>query len=286
MVEHSMGETCVPDNPQNIVTLYTPPLVSLLAVGVEPIGITPVTGVFDQFPSYFPNQVHNIEVVANINDEPNLEKILQLKPDLILGWRSHSEIYPLLSRIAPTLLTEPDSDATLWSDWQSYFKFVAKSVGKETEAEIFLKDYQEKTIQLKTDLGNRYDGQTISIAQISNDYGIETYVNNSFPGSIVSSLGLERPKSQDQIIQPRGTVEAISTERLDFIDGDILFVLTFGESDNTTLEQLLKNPLWQTLKAVQNDQVYFVDGWTWVVPNALAANAILDDLAKHLVKFS
>ena len=278
-----MGETCVPDDPQNIVTLYTPPLASLLAVGVEPIGIGPVTGILDEFPSYLPDNVQDIEMVVDINEEPNLEKLLQLKPDLILGWSFHSEIYPLLSRIAPTLLNEPDSDATMWSDWQSYFQFVTKSVGKETESKKFIEEYQQSIIKLKVDLGDRYRDKTISVAQISDEYGIETYVKNSFPGSILSSLELKRPESQDKNIQPRGTVEAISTERIDLIDGDILFILTFDENDNAILEELLNSPLWRNLRAVQQEQVYFVDGWTWVVPNPLAAQAIVEDLRKHLL---
>ncbi|MEL6398389.1 MAG: iron-siderophore ABC transporter substrate-binding protein [Cyanobacteria bacterium J06626_4] len=283
IVEHSMGETCVPDNPQNIVALYTPPLASLLAVGVEPIGIAPVTGILDEFPLYLSDKVQDVEIVVNINEEPNLERLLQLKPDLILGWSFHSEIYPLLSRIAPTLLNEPDNGSTMWSDWQSYFKFIAKSVNKEAESEKFIEEYQQSILKLKADLEDRYSDKTISVAQISDDYGIETYVKNSFPGSILSSLGLKRPESQDKSIQTRGTVEAISNEQIDLIDGDILFVLTFNENDNKTLENLLSGPLWRTLKAVQQEQVYFVDGWTWVVPNPLAAQAIVEDLRDYLL---
>ena len=286
IVKHLMGETCVPDNPQNIVTLYTPPLASLLAVGVEPIGITPVTGILDEFPAYLPDKVQDIEIVANINDEPNLEKLLQLKPDLILGWSFHSEIYSLLSRIAPTLLTKPDSDAAVWSDRQSYFKFATKSVNKEAESEKFIEEYQQSILKLKTDLEDQYGDKTISVAHIGDEYGIETYVKNSFPGSILSSLGLKRPEPQNTNIQPRGTVEAISTERIDLIDGDVLFVLIFDENDNKILENLLNGPLWKTLRAVQQEQVYFVDGWTWAVPNPLAAQVIVEDLRNYLLDSS
>lgn len=286
IVEHIMGKTCVPDHPQRIITLWTPPLASMLAVGIKPIGIAPVTGVPDEFPSYLTNEVKDIEIIVSVNQEPDLEKILELKPDLILGWNFNSAIYPTLSKIAPTLLNEPNSDTTVWSDWQSYFKFVSKAVGKEAEAEDFLKRYRQKVLQLKADLENNYDSKTISIAQISDKYGIETYVKNSFPGSIMSSLGLERPESQDKTIQPRGTVEAISTERIDLIDGEVLFVLTFHENDSEMLENLLDSPLWRKLEAVQQEQIYFVDGWTWVVPNCLSAEAVLEDIRKYLVESS
>ena len=70
------------------------------------------------------------------------------------------------------------------------------------------------------------------------------------------------------------------------IDGDVLFVLIFDENDNKILENLLNGPLWKTLRAVQQEQVYFVDGWTWAVPNPLAAQVIVEDLRNYLLDSS
>ncbi|PHM05703.1 ABC transporter substrate-binding protein [Nostoc sp. 'Peltigera malacea cyanobiont' DB3992] len=44
-------------------------------------------------------------------ESPNLEKLLRIKPDLILGLSSHQDIYSLLSHIAPTVLATFDPDA-------------------------------------------------------------------------------------------------------------------------------------------------------------------------------
>ena len=120
------------------------------------------------------------------------------------------------------------------------------------------------------------------MAQISDEYGTEAYTVNSFSGSILSDLGLQRPQSQ-AVSKPNGTIEAISEERLELIDGDFLFLLTFSDRDRQMLDELLNKPLWKKLKAVQNVQVYPVDGFTWSVANPLAANAIIDDLYKYLV---
>ncbi|MEO1350121.1 MAG: iron-siderophore ABC transporter substrate-binding protein [Cyanobacteria bacterium J06635_15] len=277
-----MGETCVPDTLEKIITLYTPPLASVLALGIKPIGLTPVTGILNPFPTYLANRVSGIETVGNLNYEPNLEKIARLKPDLILGWDHHEKDYPLLSRIGPTVLTQPNKTSS-WADWQEYFKFVAEILGKQDCAQQVLDRYEQRIQDLKAALSNQYADKTISVAQISQEYGTEVYVENSFPGSILSELGLKRPTSQAVTIQPRGVIEAISNERLDLIDGDILFVLTFNEEDKPMLQSSLQDPLWQKLKAVQQGQVYLVDGWTWVVSNPLAANAVLDDLAKYLI---
>lgn len=281
-VKHIMGETCIPRNPQRIITLYTPPLANTVAFGIKPIGITPVTGVLNEFPKYLRNKVKGIEIVGNLNDEPNLEKIAQLKPDLIIGWDFYQKNYSLFSQISPTLLIPKDKTISSRENWKEYTKFLGESLGKKENAEEIINSYNQRIQELKKALNNKYLGKKISVAHVSEKYGIEAYTKNSFSGSILSDLELQRPESQD-VIKPNGVIEAISQEKLELIDGDVLFVLNFSQNDKKMLEDLLKNPLWRNLKAVQNGQVYPVDGWTWIVANPLAADAVIDDLFKYLV---
>ena len=280
-IAHFMGETCVPENPHRIISLYTTPLANLLAFGIKPIAITPATGVQDEFPTYLAKQVAGMEIVG-INDEPSLERIAQLKPDLILGWEFHEKTYPLLSQIAPTLLLPQNIIESPNADWQKYTNYLATALGEQDKAQQLIKKHDRRIEELKTALGDRYLNKTISVAQVSDEYGTEAYTINSFPGSILSDLGLQRPQSQ-AVTKPGGTIDAISEERLELIDGDILFILTFSDRERQTLENLLQKPLWRKLKAVQNGQVYPVDGWSWVVANPLAADAVIDDIYKYLV---
>jgi iron complex transport system substrate-binding protein len=79
---------------------------------------------------------------------------------------------------------------------------------------------------------------------------------------------------------------AISTENLLDIDGDALFFVSWGrEEDQKTLDKLKQNPLWQHLKVVQNNRVYFV-GFHWHSSDIFAMHNILDDLEKYLVNLS
>ena len=281
-IAHFLGETCVPEHPQRIISLYTPPLANLLALNIEPIAITPATGVLDEFPPYLAEKVKGIEFVANASDEPNLEKMVQLKPDLSLGWDHHEKIYPLLSQISPTLLIPQDLTESPNADWKQYTQFLATALGKQDKAQQLIDKYDRRIEELKAALGNNYSNKTISVAHISDQYGTDAYTVNSFSGSILSDLGLQRPQFQS-ISKPGGRIEAISEEKLELIDGDIWFVLTFSDRDRQMLDELLNKPLWQNLRAVRDRQVYPVDGWTWVVSNPLAANAILDDLEQYLV---
>lgn len=281
-VEHVLGETCVPKDPQRIVSLFTTPLANLLAFDLKPIAMTPATGMPEEFPPYLAEKVKGIELIEEVSYEPSLEGITQLKPDLILGWTLHRKIYSLLSKIGPTLLLSQEIAESPDADWQKYTNYLAAALDKQEKAQQIFGEYDRRITELKTALGDRYSTKTISVAHVSDEYGTEAYTINSFPGSILSDLGLQRPPLQ-AISKPDGTIKAISQERLELIDGDLLFVLTFSDRDRQMLENLLNKPLWQKLKAVQNEEVYLVDGYTWGVANPLTANAVINDLYKYLV---
>lgn len=281
-IEHVLGETCVPENPQRIVSLFTTPLANLLAFDLKPIAMTPATGVPEEFPPYLAEKVKGIELIEEVSYEPSLEGIAQFKPDLILGWTFHRKVYSLLSQIGPTLLFSEDIAKSSDANWQKYTNYLATALNKQQKAQQIFEEYDLRITELKTALGDRYSNKTISVAHVSDEYGTEAYAINSFPGSILSDLGLQRPQSQ-AVSQPDGTIKAISAERLELIDGDLLFVMTFSDRDRQMLDSWLKKPLWKKLKAVQTGKVYPVDGFTWGVGNPLTATAVIDDLYEYLI---
>ena len=68
-------------------------------------------------------------------------------------------------------------------------------------------------------------------------------------------------------------------------DGDVMFVVAYGgnETGERDFSRIQQTPLWQTLKAVQQNRVYYVDPPAWRARTPLAADAIIDDLFKHLI---
>jgi iron complex transport system substrate-binding protein len=141
---------------------------------------------------------------------------------------------------------------------------------------------KEHATNILAALGDRYENRTISVASTtpSNNYVL---VKNSFSGSILDDVGLQRPAAQDVINPDRGIFN-ISEERLDILDGDILFLLyTYDWGEMETYQRLKKKPIWKQLKAVKNNQVFLVDFWTWTWSDPSAANAVIDDLYKYLV---
>lgn len=276
MIQHAAGETCVPNNPQRIVILSMGALGNVLPLGVKPIA-SANEGMGEFYP-YFPEeQVQGIETVGD-PAQPNIEAILNLKPDLIFGWGGYNPegIYPLLSKIAPTVLYHWQDDT-----WQDVFKFTAEVLGKQAEGQAVLERYEARIQELKTALGDRYQDKTISVVYFY--FGrIGSVVKNSAQAMVLSDVGLKRPKAQDVVVEPWGNIE-FSEEEISKADGDVLFAITFTDDDERFLQQLKQKPLWKTLKAVQQNQVHVVKGQHWNAYEMMAVDAVIDDLFKYLV---
>lgn len=273
--EHAMGIAEIPTDPQRVVVLDGPILDSAIAVGVTPIGAT--TGIADApWPSYLGDGVEDIINVGTI-EEPNLEFIVSLEPDLILGSVVRNEaIYPQLSQIAPTVISD-----TLARDWREGFLFFTDALNRSELAEGVVANYEARLEEVRSALGDQLEETTVSVIRVLGT-DIRSYNINSFSGTILGDIGLPRPEVQQA---PEDSWTAISLEQINEVDASAIFVTLWGEEDSLVgLEELAASPLWQTLQAVQNDRVFRVPDEYWMTGiGYLAADRILDDLIAYLV---
>jgi iron complex transport system substrate-binding protein len=278
MIQHSAGETCVPLNPQRVVTLDPMSLEGAIALGIQPIATVDV----DLTSPQLKRQASNILTVGT-NGEPNLEKILALKPDLILGADYLSSIYQQASYIAPTVFTKFNHSG----EWKEMFTFVGAALGRSQQVEKVMADYDQRLKTFKAQIGERLQTR-VSIVYLYADM-LTVYTTVGFNGSILKDAGLARPVSQDldlEATQQKGLSPIqyqISNEIFDAADGDIIFVIVSPDDPKIgkTRDRLMSDPLWSKLKAVQQGKVYEVLDY-WIGSGPLAANAVIDDLFKYI----
>lgn len=278
-IQHKAGETCVPNDLQRVVVLDRGLLANAIALGVQPVGsVRKATVSSFEFPVYLQSKVNDSLESVGTQTQPNLEKILQLQPDLILGFNFGID-YDKLSQIASTVIIE-------WQDtahWKEHFQIAAEAMGKSEKAEQLLANYHRRIEELKAAIESPEELE-ISLAYIGgNTPFIRSDVKNSFPGSILEDVGLGRPPSQD-IVHRNHQIE-VSQEMIPSLDGDVLFLFSVNdEQGKETWNKLKNHPIWQKLDVVKNEQVYLVDFETWRMHNILAANGVIDDLFKYLVE--
>lgn len=271
IVKHIMGETCVPINPQRIVVLDNLSLEIALVLGFKPVG---ATDWFGKFPPYLQKKTQGVVSIGDA-DQPNLEKILMLKPDVIL-FASHvaaqESSYNQLSQIAPTV-------GCRWYDgvyrWKECFQSFAKALGKSSEADIVINNYQQRVTKLRQALGDRLYTTEVSLVRIYPDRIRLRGEGQHLCSRVIQDLGLPRPPAQKKGMD-------ISLESINYADGDVIFLQQHAQANN--YQYITNHPLWLKLNAVKSGKVYQVGDDYWHGGSYIAANLILDDLFKYLVE--
>jgi len=272
-VNHALGSTKVPTNPKQIVALDFYAIESLLAMDIEPQGVIP--------PDSKPHLQKPLQDIPKVGLPINVEKVLQLQPDLILGSTYSEDIYDQLSQIAPTILAEYDGS----DSWKEIHQTVGEAVNQREKAEQVLADYRSRLERLREKLGNRADTIEISVIRIYPDR-ISLIQKGSFSGSILEDANLPRPPSQRSSEVGRH----ISKEQLSLADGDVIFVWNHTNTEQerrktkSVIQELQVDPLWSKLEAVQQGKVYQVNGGHWIGSGPIAANLVIDDLFRYLLE--
>ena len=271
-IEHAMGETEISGTPERVVVLDTGELDSAMTLGIEPVGaVEAVEGM--GYPSYLEG-TEEIENVGTI-EEPNLEKIAALEPDLILSSKlRHEQIYDQLNQIAPTVFTE-----TTGVTWKKNFETHAEALNKVERGNTVEEEYQARIDEFQRSVGE--DAPTVSVVRfLPGDTRI--YQKESFIGTVLEDAGLPRPPSQDM---EEFAIMNASKELIPEMGGDVVFITTYGPEDESTEQKITSDPLWQQLEAVQQDRVYEVSDDLWMLGiGYTAANGVVDDLTQYLVR--
>lgn len=284
-VQHALGETCVPINPQRVIVLDSSPLDAALALGIKPVGMTGFNPAeFKVFGRYQKDEVSEIEEVGS-SFQPNIEKILVLKPDLILGcqFAPDKPTYEQLSQIASIVVVQ---DCGEWK-WKEGFKTFAEALGKTQEAEALLGDYHVRVAGFQRAMGDRLKTTKVSLVE-SESRGVRIYLGNNIAVAVIEEIGLPRPISQrKELAAKEGWAKFISLETLYLADGDVIFILerpNESDPDISAIREMQRNPLWSQLTAVKQGKVYTVN-FGWATQRSIGgANWILDDLFKYLIE--
>jgi iron complex transport system substrate-binding protein len=273
-VEHAMGTTEVPADPQRVVVLDSSLLDSAVALDVLPVGATEgVAGA--GLPAYLGDEViDQVELVGTTTD-PNLEAIAALEPDLILGAKvRHEAIYETLGQIAPTVFSESSG-----TNWTEQVRLTGESLGRTDEAEAQLEEYQARAAEVGEQIGAA--GTTATIVRFIPGQ-IRLYGPATFSGSVLTDVGFDLG---DKGYDPQYGMAVISTEQIEMLDGDVIFATnpTAESEGQVATDRDAVAGLWSNLSAVQSGQQFDILDSTWMTGiGVIGANLILDDLVERL----
>ncbi|WP_312977183.1 iron-siderophore ABC transporter substrate-binding protein [Stutzerimonas nitrititolerans] len=271
-VEDAFGNAVtVPAEPQRIITLSESDLDSALALGVKPVGVVNGRGQATP-PRYLESRMPaGIKVVGDL-DNPNLETLLELQPDLILTGPVKPEQLAILNEIAPTVVTYN------WGrPWQESFQRTAHILNRDAQARTFIEGYEARTAEARERLKD-HQGETFSIARW-NPKGPSYMFKESFASTIVEDVGLRRPAHQQDAGHTHSM--ALSLESLQLLDADWLVIGTLATSGEAVeaMRQAEETPAFRQLTAIQAKRFGPVDGSLWTSTGGpLAAMQVIEDI--------
>lgn len=271
-IQDLRGDFTLEQKPERIVVLDNKFADQLIAINEKPIGSVTSAGSDTDFPEYLMDKLSDVKVLGT-RDEPNMEAILEMNPDLIICTGFQEQFYDQFSKIAPTLMLDFDED------WRDTLVTMGKILEKDQEAQDLLTAYEEKTAQLKEQFTAKLGDETVALIR-PRDGAIRIHPPEHRTGAILyNDLGLNLPpllNEQDDSYQ-------ISLEVLPDVDADHYFLLT-NAMFQEDVDSVRDTEVWKSLKAVQQEQVYTVDTTQWIAYyGPIAINMIVDEIAELLL---
>lgn len=236
--ESETGPVEVPADPKRVVVLSTY-AGNVAALDVNLVGV-------DSWSKSNPGYDSYLADVEEVSEE-NLEKIIELDPDLIIG-SSTTQNLDKIKEIAPTVTFTYGK-----VDYLSQHLEIGKLLNKEKEAQTWIDDFKERSAVAGEEI-KAVIGEDATISVIENfDKQLYVFGDNWGRGTevIYQAMGLNMPEKVKEMALEAGYY-ALSLEVLPEYAGDYVIFSKVADQDNSFQEtEVFKN-----IPAVQNGQLF------------------------------
>lgn len=210
--------------------------------------------------------------------DPNLEKLLALKPDLVLLHSKRGKHWEVQKLLRSAGVESVCVDYTNYDDFLTLLDFFSRVNGNPPEAEAVRKKITSEVDALCAETAKLKPVTFISMIVSGTGFLSETPRGNT--ANMAARLG-------GRNLVPAASVVRVkySMEQLLMSDPDVIFLLCAGSNNklSSRVRAILdKRPDWRNLKAVRNNRVYVLDAESYLyLPGKRYPEAFLG-LAKFL----
>jgi len=285
-IGHDMGETQVCGTPTKVVVLGPHMLDILLSLGLQAAGFAETSQINEEefgkpvgAIAYLEPYVTELPINVGSREEPNLEVLTLLKPDLILSELRDEDQLALLQQIAPTLAYRGNRTA----EWQRTIVPIATALNIPAEADRVIDEYAAFLAEKRAELAPIIAAHPRLIFMPRNQDGrITIFTPKSWAGDLLVNLGFELVYVADgEEVDTEASVEIMPTFNTDTI--------IVGASGTTTpaiaQEMWTSNAVLSALPASQAGRVHFVDYQLWSrVRGPIAARLVTEELISLLAQ--
>jgi iron complex transport system substrate-binding protein len=222
VVQHSLGEACIPVEPQRITVLggsWT--LDPVLSLGVKPVAASIFRyGGREYIPGLSASELEGIEIIG-LDGQPSIERILMVNPDLVISLDLKSQVYSSISAIAPTVVQDFE---TVRLSFKENLRSIAQILNRQEAAEKVLARYEQKVRRLRQLLENQSYQAEVSVL---------IYVDGNFSVPASDAPFFQVLNDLEVRLKPvflhQNEYIPLSIEVLNEYDADSLFIVNFLE---------------------------------------------------------
>ncbi len=279
-VKHPLGTTDVDVNPEKIVVFDFAALDAIETLGVDGVVGTPKSS---SIPGYL--EKYKGEEYANIGGlkEPDLEKINELDPDLIIiNGRQHS-FYDQLKEIAPTISLAKE-DGKYMESFTRNMEVLGDIFEKEDKVDEELAKINSKIEDINKEVTeNEYTATTLMVS----DGNLSVFGAESRFGHIYNNLGF---KNTDDNIKAANHGQDVSFEYVASQPSDYMFVVDksviSSDKNQKPAKEILNNDLINNTQVAKNDNIVYLDTHSWYLSDGgfISTNTMLDEVNKAISK--
>lgn len=282
LVTHALGQTCVKGVPKRVVTLEWTYTENVLALGVQPVGAADLAGYREWVRIPVP-LAPGLQDVGT-RQQPSLERIRALKPDLIITAKLRSaQNYAQLSAIAPTLVFDAYAGGSQYGEMRSTFSTIAGVLGRPGTGRQVLSNLDARLSRVAGELRARgRRGESFVLAQAFTARGgtptMRLFTKNSLASEVLEKVGLVNAWTAPS--QPYGFSE-LGLEGLASLKARNFLYITQGE-DNVFAAPTVA-PLWRGLPFVREGRAYALDERTWTFGGPLSALVLAGEISQRML---
>ncbi len=251
----------LPEPARRVVALEFLLAEMLAAVGVPPVGMSD--------PALYPGWIgvlsERLKDVADVGtrQQPSLEAIARLKPDLILGVSyRHAPLFDVFESIAPTVLLDfaPVPPATRLESAFSLQTMIGGFVGQPAQAE---RADAEVSAGIARDAGRlaeagRSGRRLVVLQELSGQDTYWAFTADSLSAGLAARLGLRfwPPDRSREGVRPLTSEDLLALD-----DCDVMLVSTTGP--DVTLATKTRSAAWQRVPALRTGRVGLIERNIW-----------------------
>lgn len=263
--ESENGPVEVPANPERVVVLAFAG--NVMALDVPLIGV-------DSWSKTNPRFAEQLDGVEEVSDE-NLEKIIELEPDLIIGYSTIKNV-DKLEQIAPVVTYTYDG-----VDYLEQHIEIGKLLNKEEEATAWVEDFKTRSKEAGDEI-RAHIGEDATVSVIENfDKQLYVFGDNWGRGTeiLYQEMQLEMPEKVKEMALADGFY-ALSVEVLDDYAGDYMVVSKTEETEGSFQD----TETYKNIDAVKNDRVFQVDAMEFYFNDPLTLDYQLEFFIDHFLE--